>query len=140
MAEVVGVIASIAGLVQITATVYGLIHTYVGGVNRADKDRQELLGELKTLSLLLIHLQDEVRENWEGSPALQELCSKEGALQGCALKCAVELEKLEARFKQKNRFLSRLKWPLQAGETKEYIEKLERFKSTVDIALGLDNR
>ncbi|KAH8148970.1 uncharacterized protein LAJ45_06945 [Morchella importuna] len=140
MAEAIGVAASIAGLVQVIATVYGLIHTYAGGVNRADKDRQELLEELKTLSLLVVHLQDEVRENWEGSPALQALCSRDGVLQGCALECAVELKRLEDRFKHKNRFLSRLKWPLQAGETKEYVEKIERFKSTVDIALGLDNR
>ncbi|KAI5838991.1 hypothetical protein DFP73DRAFT_243697 [Morchella snyderi] len=140
MAEVVGFIASIASLVQITAKVYGLMHIYVVGVNRADKDRQELLEELNTLSLLVVHLQDEVRENWEGSPALQKLCSREGMLQGFALECALELTKLEARFNQKNRFLGRLKWPLQAGETKEYVAKIERFKSAVDVALGLDNR
>lgn len=58
MTELVGLVASILGAIQLTAQVAQLTYGYISGVKRASEDMETLANELRTLGKILGTLKD----------------------------------------------------------------------------------
>lgn len=130
--EVIGGAASIASLVQIAGQVAIISYGYIGAVKGAPKEIQALADELEELKEVLGNLAN-----------LQEPNTLQTDLGGSLKKCALELEKLEAKIEIKpadrwGRRFKRLRWPLQLVETSQILGRLERYKSLFALALTAD--
>lgn len=137
MAELIGLVASIAGLIQITGQVAILTHGYIGGVKRASQDIAALSDELGSLSKVLSALKDYV-ETRPKSPALLKLADPDGPIRGCAREIEALQKKLVPRDGIKG-FIDNLKWPLKEAETLAYLDQFERHKSLFSLALSVDH-
>lgn len=133
--EMLGITASIVGLIQLSGKVASLGYGYIGAVKRASADVQDLVDELISLSKVLIAL----RQFADDNPQSEALATLSGPLRGCTL----ELEKLERKLKPVDstwrRMLGSLKWPLKEAEMGQVIGRLERLKSLFVIALSTDH-
>lgn len=138
MAEVLGLVASIIGVLQLTGALVSVGYDYIGGVKSASKDLQDLVDELHSLGKVLIILQEHADSNPK-SAALQKLNSSDGPLKGCTDQLDKLKSKLEAGkalgFKGK---VKNLVWPLKEKETMQYISRIERHKSIFTFALTAD--
>lgn len=135
MAEVVGLAASIIGVIQLTGQLAGIGYGYIGGVKRAPKDLRDLVRELSSLIDVLTALQDYVEENPQ-SPALRMLGKKDGPLQGCTEELEALKSNINPKDGQKLGVRERLKWPLKDTETAQHIVRIERHKSSLSITLN----
>lgn len=138
MAEVLGIAASIIGVLQLTGALVSVGYEYISGVKAASKDLQDLVDELHSLGKVLIILQDYADKNLK-SPVLQKLNDSDGPLQGCAKQLENLRLKLEAgRASGIKGKMRGLVWPLKAAETAQHISRIERHKSLFTFALSAD--
>lgn len=82
MADGLSIAASLIVVIQLTGTLVGLGYGYAGGVKWAPKDLRDLVDELKSLSKVLITVQDYTNKSPQ-SPALHTLNDQSGTLQSC---------------------------------------------------------
>lgn len=136
MAEVVGLVASIIAVIQLTGKVTSLGYVYFQALKRAPKDLGELVNELGSLTKVLTTLQDIADKNPQLA-ALQTLNSRNGPLEGIS----AELKKLVSKLEPRKGFkgtMDNLKWPLKEADTMQHISRIERCKSLFDLALTTD--
>lgn len=139
--EVLGIAASIIAVIQLTEAVSGLCYRYIGAVKRAQKDAQELMGELSSLNRVLGALKEYTDKNPQSTTVLQMLNTRGGPLSGCLS----ELERLETKFNSsvpkgwRRKIMRSLKWPLEETETLQIISRIERQKNLFTIALSTDH-
>lgn len=139
MAELVGVVASILGIIQLTGHVAILCQGYVSGVKRASQDMVQLIDELKLLGEVLTVLKDYVDQSSPaGSSALTILASKDGPISGCEGLLRVLQDKLTPRDGFKG-MIDSLKWPLKEAETAQYVAQFERHKTFFTLAVSVDH-
>lgn len=139
MAELVGLSASILGIIDLTAKVSVLCQGYISGVKRASQDMAQLRDELKFLSGVLGVLKDYIITNPPaGSSASAILVSEGGPIHGCAGLLGLLQDKLTPREGFKG-MLDSLKWPLKEAETIKYVTQLERHKAIFTLAVSADN-
>ncbi|KAI5839953.1 hypothetical protein DFP73DRAFT_500816, partial [Morchella snyderi] len=137
--EVVGLAASIAGLIQITGQVAVFASGYIGKVKRASEDIDNLRNELSSLEEVLYKLQHLGDSRAPNSTELQKLdiqlreCTNK--LQGLRLKLELGMK---AGSRLRRAFRS-LKWPLDGEETTQFLVYIDRCKSRFMIALSIDN-
>lgn len=137
MAEVIGLVSSLIGIVQLAGQVAVLTHGYIGGVRRASQDIVALADELGSLSKVLSTLKDYI-ETKPKSLALTKLDGPDGPL----WRCTRDLEALQAKLVPREglkAILDSLKWPLKEAETQGYVAQFERHKSLFTLALTVDH-
>lgn len=137
MAEIIGLVSSLVGIIQIAGQVAILTHGYIGGVKRASQDISSLIDELGSLSKVLGALKDYI-ETKPKSLALLKLNGPDGPIRGCVC----ELEMLRAKLAPRDGFkglLDSLKWPLKEAETQAYVAQFERHKTLFTLALSVDH-
>ncbi|KAF4965524.1 hypothetical protein FSARC_6704 [Fusarium sarcochroum] len=142
MAEAVGLAASIAGLVQLTGSVFKLVTKFCKEAKDAPSKAQELAtqarelaGILENLRLLATSL--ETRDP-DCSLKTQYLDSCQQTLDGIHVK----LEKAQDDFesgKSGKRFLRRLKWPFSLSDTKDLVADLANHRANLHLALSADS-
>lgn len=135
-----GLVASIASLVQLTGQITIMGYGYLNGAKRARGDRRALVKELESFSHVLVTLQDYIRDNTSSaqSTTLQKLSSQDGPLRDCAQ----DFEELKSQLKPRDGFggvIDSSKWPLKETETLQHIAQIERYKSLFTLALGVDH-
>ncbi|KAH7165235.1 ankyrin repeat-containing domain protein [Dactylonectria macrodidyma] len=146
----ISIAASIAGLVSLADVVFRATSKYVKAVRRSRQDVEDLLGEVKTVSLLLHNLSlvaFELETESTSSATLDQQSHnvKPHHLQGCQ-KLLGRLEKglirtstgLESTSSLK-RVNSSLKWPFSSAETKEMLQEIQRHNQTISLALAADS-
>ncbi|CAG7976735.1 unnamed protein product [Penicillium nalgiovense] len=124
MAEVVGLVASIAGLVQIAGQITKLSYSYVSDIKSAPKTQKLYLQEVSALTDVLFRVEKAIQEA-ESTGLKLPLCPSslnEEALQECRRHLSVLHLDLDKR-------LRRLVWPFQEKEIKKYIDLLHRYRS-----------
>ncbi|KAJ6532728.1 ankyrin repeat-containing domain protein [Mycena vulgaris] len=123
MAEIVGLVASILQLVDVVVKA----RSYIKDFSNAPKDQRLLLEEIQTLDTLLKKLDNRIQTTVVPS-AMREVL--------------VQLQRTMMRLKKKldsHGFSTRLTWPLWGKEdVREGLDTIERFKSSVNIHLGMD--
>ncbi|KAI5840036.1 ankyrin repeat-containing domain protein [Morchella snyderi] len=142
MAEVaiVGLTASILGIIHATTKVASLSYSYISGVKRAPDELRKLADELKSLTTVLTILSICVNDH---GPALLKI---QDPLQSCLSELLIIQAKLESssikaspgRWWPWNISISRLQWPCEEQETLNYVSKIERFKSLVILTMTAD--
>ena len=145
----------IAGLIQISGLVISCCYDYGCAVSSAPTEQRQLLTEINTLSGLLIGLQFRVNADssntsdstygmagigdtvMECQVILKEVADRlEGVSVGVEVGESVgEGERMGARRKFRMG-IKRAVWPLKKKETIELVDRLERQKATLTMALS----
>ncbi|KPM46456.1 hypothetical protein AK830_g205 [Neonectria ditissima] len=133
--------ASIAGLVSLADLVFRAALRYVKSAKQAPKEVQDLLNEVKDLSLVLHNLSPIACGLESDSTPQNTNTPKPYYLH----ECRQLLRRLEGKLPSLEtqsscqKLQSRLKWPFSSGETKEILEAVTRHKQTISIALAADS-
>ncbi|KAM0545371.1 hypothetical protein ACHAPJ_011355 [Fusarium lateritium] len=142
MAEAVGLAASIAGLVQLTGSVFKLVTKFCKEAKDAPSKAQELATQASELAGILENLRllatsQESRDS-DCSLKMQYLESCQQTLDGIHGK----LDKVQADFesgKSTRRFSRLLKWPFSLSDTKDLVADLANHRANLHLALSADS-
>ncbi|KAI1032372.1 hypothetical protein LB504_013200 [Fusarium proliferatum] len=139
MTEALGVASSVIAVVDLSAKVFSLCLRYSREVKNAKDDIEKLHEEVATFQTAAKELQTLV----EG-PRGKELKVSRQLMSAIEDGCS-RLEDLEKRLqpstrrKRMSRFgIRALKWPFESKEVKGTIEDLERCRTTISLALNID--
>ncbi|EWG50786.1 hypothetical protein FVEG_09916 [Fusarium verticillioides 7600] len=136
--------ASIAGLVSLGDIVFKYALRYCKSVKDAPKEVNDLLNEIKDLTLLLHNLSMVAYGHGlqtQTNPQNPATAHKPHHLHECQ-QLLNQLEDGLSKFEQKSgldKVQSRLKWPFTTSVTKEMLQAIGRHKQTINIALGADS-
>ena len=145
------VTASIIAVLQATEAVIILCCNYRSACKNASWELPRILEETRSLRDILRRL-EELADKAEASSgagkpdlqALQHLCQPQT---GALPQCLQELASLEAKLKppgwtpigsKRSALAQALVWPLRKAETERTLKSIEYFKSTLSLALSLD--
>ena len=150
MAEVLGIVASLITVLDVTQNVLSVCYDYDAALRGASWQATRVKDELEGLRNVLQTLeplmrQAELSEPVESRlPALDSLCGSQCLLQSCKN----EMQTLEKRLKppgwsknlghRRKALVKALQWPLKELETNRILESIERFKSTMSLAHNAD--
>lgn len=151
MAEALGLVASIIAVLQITNTVISVCHDYGAALHGASSELSQVQNEIETLRDVLQTLEPLAKQAELAGPAagtslsaLFLICGPNSLLEHCLDEVKRLDEKLKSpswsnRFGPKRKALVQaLRWPLKEAETRKILEKLERFKNTLALAVNVD--
>lgn len=133
--------ASVIAVIQFAGALVDLCENYIKKVKNAQKDINDLIGEINSLKSILESLNKFVQE--PGSArlvALREISDNAG-------KCTTILKNLGNRIDPEaaqtstwRRKFRQWKWPLQRHEVDESINQLKRYISLFTMAMQLDQQ
>ncbi|KAL8647369.1 MAG: hypothetical protein Q9226_006457 [Calogaya cf. arnoldii] len=152
MAEPLSFTASIIAVLQLTQSVLSVCYDYSAALKGSSWELTKVKDELQGFRTVLQALEPLMREAESSSPTpnarlptLDALCTPGGALQSCL----ADLEYLEKKLKgpawsdefgpRRKALLQSLRWPLQEADTRRILERLARFRSTLALALNVDD-
>lgn len=128
MAELVGLVASVAALAELTLKVFTNLYRLYGDVRGP---AAELRNELGLMLGVIDNLKETIR-NDESS-----LQSYHRSLEGAVAEFVRMVEEMEKRIvPEQINGIKILKWPFTEGENKIYLERIERYKGTINIAMN----
>jgi hypothetical protein len=129
------IVGLVVGVVPLAVKVGKSLYEYYGNVAEAPAQALRLRQELGTIIAILNTLKDSL----ECSPTLFQ--GSEKALEEALVQFKVLLKEMEARIQdEKARGFARLKWPFKEETNKDYLDKIERHKSSFILALTLENQ
>jgi hypothetical protein len=136
--------ASAIAVVQVADRILTLCGKYTLGVKYAKEDIERLENEVAALSLVLNSVEEMTRD---GTAKLSTSKSLLEELVKSIARCRADLDDLEIRLdpskgrKLMSRFgLRALKWPFKNKDVTKVIKALDRHKSTIVLALNVDQR
>ncbi|KAF4954325.1 hypothetical protein FGADI_5348 [Fusarium gaditjirri] len=142
MAEAIGLAASIAGLVQLTGSVFKLVTKFCKEAKDAPSKAQELATQARELAGIFENLRllasalEERDSNSALKPQHLESCQK--TLDDIDRKLDKTLSDFEGG-KSARRFVRRLKWPFSLQETKDLVAELANHRANLHLALSADS-
>lgn len=128
---------TILAVVTTSATVLYQITNYYLDVKGARQDRDRLHNEVKALH----HVLENVKTLAEGSNTSKLLSVSSYLKESCSSDIKdleIKLNPGKGRKAMKKLGVRALKWPFDKNEVDEYINRLERHKTTITITLGMD--
>lgn len=136
MADVLGIAASIAGLMTIADSIVRKAFKFIKDVKEAEKSAERLVEEVNNLSGVLHSLNNVVERLEEDGGSLDP-----SAQIHCIESCYKTLKKIQDYLDEAipRTPLSRgekLKWPLKKARTKELLHEIERHKATMSLAMS----
>lgn len=129
MAEVLGIMASIIAVIQVAGEMVSLGYGHRSAVEQTP-DIHRLIDELKSFGTVLTTLQLSI----QGSRP-EFLRGLERPLQECLIEMTHLVERLRLRNTRPKKMLAHQKWPLKEKETWEFLERIERHKSTFILTI-----
>jgi hypothetical protein len=129
--------ASIIAVLQLTGTVIG----YLNDVKDAPKECQQCTIEASNIQNLLINLRYPLEQEQDGSPwltAVRALNIENGPLHQYKQALEQLLSKVEIQDRVQ-KVKMRLFWTFRKEEVASILARMERLKSLVTIALGMDH-
>ncbi|KAJ9419399.1 ankyrin repeat-containing domain protein [Fusarium oxysporum] len=138
MAEALGIASGAAGLLSLAIEVTKLSYTYIASVRGAPKSLTSYIGELATLTSVLLQIDDLVQSKKINSQNSQIL---EKALNDCKQ----EVEQLRAKLERKVSYggikakLAALAWPLSESELQDKVNMLHRYNGIFSSTLQADS-
>jgi Fungal N-terminal domain of STAND proteins len=129
----VGAAASIASLANVALRVFAALYQYYSDVKSAPTHSMELREELGVLIGVFENFKIAIAQ---GKKLETSRCS---GIEKAIPLIQKLLETMEGKIDaDKTKGLNRAKWPFKKEENKHYIERLERFKLTMSIAIGIE--
>jgi DNA repair exonuclease SbcCD ATPase subunit len=127
---VVGFAANVAQLVDLALAVFTNLHKYSRNFESAPKRSEQLRREVNHVVDLLADLQDIFKKN------PNEFLRRSLELEVKELE--VLLRELQSRTNPQNtKGFQRLKWPFKEAENEDLIRRIERFKSSFNLAMNI---
>ena len=135
--------ASISAVIQITCQAYSLCQTYYLEVKKARKDINVLCKEIIAFQDVLRSVRDMASTHGPGTLSnLHVLCNADGLV----AKCQKEMEELVSGLwsgfgkseKMKQFGVRALKWPFRSKDIEKALIRIERYKTTLNLALTAD--
>ena len=150
MAEVLGVVASVVTVVQVTDRIIGACKFYISSVRDAPSDLRAILLEVSALKTVFENLKFLNLCDHSNSPMPNSLCGTDGPIEGClrSLNELVELfppdeTHIEGQGHLKRRKLKSimvsLAWPLKETRARKLLGDILRYKSTITLILTTDS-
>lgn len=138
----VGVMASVAQLVQFSADILTAGYGFVSKVSKAPAELRQLLAESAGLNCVLAQIQFLVESQDSPNDALQSL-QKLGVFKECddlliMIKGSLDLCQQEHGKNIRN-FGRRLVWPLKEKETKDAMQRLSRLRALLSTAVDTNS-
>ena len=136
--EVVGVVASIGSIIELSTKVVSSCHKYITAVKSAEKDIIRLRNETESLKQILQSIQNgNTQKNGKllSSPSMARL------LEDCFGQLTRLKDKLQPRKSTGLRSrlrLRQLKWPFESREADKIISDLQGYKQSVSLCLQAD--
>ena len=130
MIDPVGLAASVASLAELAFAIASALYKYSGDVKNAPDQSEQLRKELGDLQTICKIVQESVEVETKGLPEAL-------GTQVVAFKATLDMMLKRAAI-EKTSGLRRLKWPFTKSENVEYIIKIERFKSTLNLIVNID--
>ena len=138
MADPLSVTVSIVALLEFSAKVIG----YLNDVKNGSEDRGRVLSEIASVNCMLYSLQEKAHEDKQNdawSSTFDSLNVPKGPLD----QIRTALESLSRKLAPPSTSLKRIRkimtWPFQKGEIKEILERIERAKGLLNLALQNDH-
>jgi hypothetical protein len=137
MAEALGIASGAAGLLSLAIEVTKLSYTYIASVQGAPKSLTSYIGELATLTSILLQLDDVIQSkkiNSQNSQILNKALNN----------CRQEVEHLRAKLERKVSYggikakVAVLAWPLSESELQDKVNMLHRYNGIFSSALQAD--
>jgi len=138
MAEVLGVAASVAGLISLADIVVGRGYKFLRTIKNAEKTVKSLVHEVNVISGVLHSLsntiqlleEDEDMANFDPTTQVHyiEACYQTLLQIQCSFEAALPTSPLSIGQK--------IRWPLKLSETKELLADVQRHKSTIVLAMS----
>ncbi|KAJ9605133.1 hypothetical protein H2200_010523 [Cladophialophora chaetospira] len=134
MAEIIGVVSGISGLIGLTFSLGRLSYEYINTARGARQATSDYLQEVLALGAVLVKLQESI----SAPTTTFTLSTDQITLLAEALKkCQSDMEKLQTRLERhKSSTLRSLAWPFQERETKGLVEMLHRWRGTFDSVVS----
>ena len=133
MAEVVGLVASVAALAELTLKVFTNLYRYYVDLSLAPESSATLRHELG-LTLGIVESLNETVKN--DTPSLH---SYHRSLEGAVAELIKMLEEMERRVgAEQTRGIRKLKWPFTKQENEQYLATIERYKGTINTAMNTE--
>jgi hypothetical protein len=129
---------TLIAVVQITTSVISICYDYRSGVASASRDVVQITESLNSLKEVLESLLCLIETTKVGELSTVELLARDG---GTLQSCQAELERLRGKLEPEKgwrKLKNSLVWPLKEGEMRRALEALERWKSTMQLALSAD--
>jgi len=129
---------TLIAVVQITTSVISICYDYRSGVASASRDVVQITESLNSLKEVLESLLRLIETTKAGELSTVELLARDG---GTLQSCQAELERLRGKLEPEKgwrKLRNSLVWPLKEGEMRRALEALERWKSTMQLALSVD--
>ena len=140
--EVVGAVASIITVIQVTARVVSICYDYQSGIRHCPKDIVKITHELQSLRNILERLADLAQSEDDSPtvalPTLDSLNNSGGPLEICEgelKELEVKLASARGRFKQVGRAIV---WPLMEKDVQKTLSILARQRGLFQLALTAD--
>lgn len=150
--EALSVTANIIAVLQVANTIISICCDYSAAVKGASWELPKVTEEVRSLRdvLELLAALAKREENADSSvetrlPALKLLCEPDA---GPLTMCKAELESLKTKLEspkwtgpatsKRTAMMTTLSWPLKKGETKNMLQNMERYKTTLNMALEID--
>ncbi|KAM0338385.1 hypothetical protein ACHAPU_011340 [Fusarium lateritium] len=137
MAEALGIASGAAGLLSLAIEVTKLSYTYIASVRGAPKSLTSYIGELATLTSVLLQLDDLVES--------KSIISQNSQILNKALNdCKQEVEQLRTKLERKvscggiKAKVAALAWPLSESELQDKVNMLHRYNGIFSSALHAD--
>ena len=144
--------ASVIAVLQAAEAVISVCCDYRSAVKGSSWEVPRVLDEVRALRNVLRTLEDladkaEAPSSDDKSrlPALKSLCDPDT---GILIKCRTELNHLNTKLtppewigragSKRRGFVQALTWPLKKGDTEKVLASIERFKSTINVAVATD--
>jgi hypothetical protein len=134
--DVVSAIASIIALVQLADRIVDLSSTYIGHAKGAEKEISEIITTIAGLKGFLVFLEKFIDSaNPDRLSALLSQCQPNGPLD----LCTKLMEEIESKLKSKKAGIGKaLVWPFQRKDIVECLEFIEKYKSSLSLAMQGD--
>ncbi len=136
--EAVGFASALSSLIELVGTV----GSFVKDVIKSPRDRAKFKSECEATRVMLEDLMDMVAEESEGTAlGLRSVCklAEKGGGFDALTECLQEIQTMLPRPGRFEEFLQRGTWFLDKKDMAEALLRMERVKSLIDIALGMDH-
>jgi hypothetical protein len=139
MADPLSIATSVIALLTVTETVLTSCYRFVGQVNNTAADVDRIIREVGILKVILLDLK--ILVDGDGGSKLSSvnlLCGEDGALAVC-IKALQELETKLAPAAGPMSLRRRLMWPFESKKVDEILDKIQKQKPTLSLALMGEN-
>lgn len=141
MAEAFGIVGSSIAVLQLTTKLVSLGYEYISGLKDAPREIRQLINELHSLSQILFNLQDFIRNR---ADIQQEILGMLDGQNGLLSECLMELKRIQLKIEPKidqssgSRMAvkTHLMWLMNEKDIIKHISQIERYKTSLSLALG----